>query len=52
MKNIKKTVLVLAVCTSIIVLLFYRSEIIDFFKIDSCLDQGGKWNYQISSCEK
>lgn len=23
----------------------------DFFKIDTCLDRGGRWNYDARSCE-
>lgn len=23
----------------------------DFFKIDNCLDSGGKWNYETKVCE-
>ncbi len=32
-------------------LLFGYFKIKRYFEIDSCLDKGGKWNYQTCKCE-
>ena len=44
----KKTMLiVIAIVTALTAYLMFS----DFFKIDSCLDSGGKWSYETKMCE-
>lgn len=33
------------------ILIFGAKWIIKFNRIDSCLDKGGKWNYELKRCE-
>ena len=47
MKLRKKIVIALAF-VAVIIIGFY---LYNFMKIDSCLDNGGKWNYQRDVCD-
>ena len=42
----------LLVIGSIIALIFGTKWIYRFFQIDSCLDRGGRWNYELNECEE
>ena len=33
------------------VLFFGYYKLVEFFRVDSCLDRGGSWNYEIGVCE-
>ncbi|MBD3393073.1 MAG: hypothetical protein GF410_13730, partial [Chitinivibrionales bacterium] len=46
----KKTVTIAAaiLAATIVAAVLYRS---DFWRIDRCLDDGGKWNYELRRCE-
>lgn len=48
----KKLILYLLVIGSIIALIFGTKWIYRFFQIDSCLDRGGRWNYELNECEE
>ncbi len=52
MKNIRKKTLAAVGILIVAILLFYKGNIINFFQIDRCLDQGGKWNYDAQICER
>jgi hypothetical protein len=47
-KNIKKSIIWVV---ALIAMIWIFSEIIQFFKVDSCLDSGGRWNYETNECE-
>lgn len=47
-KAIKRIGLISAI---IFVLIFGWLKISYFFKVDECLDRGGKWNYETNQCE-
>ena len=40
------------VTVSIIILFFGTIWMKKYFAIDKCLDKGGKWNYELNSCEE
>jgi len=48
-RNLKKIFIGGIICTFIIVGLFYAKRWLD---IDTCLDHGGRWNYQTNICEQ
>jgi hypothetical protein len=48
MKHKKKLFALVAVILLVVIAIYVRKEL----KIDSCLDGGGRWNYQTSVCEK
>jgi hypothetical protein len=35
----------------VILFLIFKPKIVRFFEIDSCLDKGGRWNYEKNICE-
>jgi hypothetical protein len=48
MKHIKLFIIVILVTT---VIFFGFSRLKRFLEIDSCLDKGGSWNYELKKCE-
>lgn len=48
----KKQLIILGILILGIALIFGAIYIKRFFQIDSCLDSGGKWNYETKKCEK
>ncbi|BDX37807.1 hypothetical protein CYCD_11940 [Tenuifilaceae bacterium CYCD] len=48
MKHIKLLIIVVLVAT---VIFFGFSRLKRFLEIDSCLDKGGSWNYELKKCE-
>jgi hypothetical protein len=48
MKHKKKLIALAATVVLIAIAIYVRKEL----RIDSCLDNGGRWNYQTSACEK
>jgi hypothetical protein len=48
----KKQLIILGILILGIALIFGVIYIKQFFQIDSCLDSGGKWNYDTKKCEK
>jgi hypothetical protein len=48
----KKQLIILGILNLGIALIFGVINIKKFFQIDSCLDSGGKWNYDTKKCEK
>ena len=49
--NKKLIVILLTVCI-IIALIFGAKWIQQFLQVDSCLDRGGRWNYELNECEE
>ena len=47
-KNVKKGIIVIEI---IAILIFVILKINRSYQIDSCLDKGGKWNYDLKKCE-
>ena len=47
-KNVKKGIIVIGI---IAILIFVILKINRSYQIDSCLDKGGKWNYDLKKCE-
>jgi hypothetical protein len=45
---VKKAALIVVFLVAVIALYLMFS---DFLKIDSCLDSGGKWNYETKMCQ-
>ena len=41
-----------AVCLALGVVLLLRIDYAEFWRIDGCLDQGGRWNQKSSTCEQ
>jgi hypothetical protein len=39
-------------CFALGVVLLLRIDFAEFWRIDRCLDQGGRWNQESSTCEK
>jgi hypothetical protein len=50
-KNINRIKTRLLLTGAALMLIFGVNWIIQFFRIDSCLDKGGKWNYETNKCE-
>ena len=48
----KKLIIWLLIIGGIIALIFGAKWINRFFQIDSCLDGGGRWNYELNECEE
>jgi len=48
----KKLILWLLIIGGIIALILGTKWINRFFQIDSCLDRGGRWNYELNECEE
>ena len=48
----KKLIIWLLIIGGIIALIFGTKWINRFFQIDSCLDRGGRWNYELNECEE
>jgi hypothetical protein len=45
--------LILSFAAIYVIALFVLNDFnIDFLKIDSCLDAGGRWNYEARYCKK
>lgn len=49
---IRKLFKIVFIIGIVIILIFGAIWIKRFFQIDSCLDCGGKWNYELNKCEK
>jgi hypothetical protein len=48
----RKTISILILIVGIILILIYGINWTKrFFQIDSCLDKGGRWNYELNECE-
>lgn len=48
----QKSIIILLVITGIILISIYGIiKGINFLKVDSCLDSGGRWNYTLNKCE-
>jgi hypothetical protein len=50
MKN-RSIIIIIAILGFIAISIFGIIWIINFLKIDSCLDKGGRWNYELNKCE-
>jgi hypothetical protein len=48
----KKLILILLTVGVIISLIFGAKWIQRFLQVDSCLDRGGRWNYELNECEE
>lgn len=48
---IKITIWCVSIIGITVILIFGAKWIIKFNRIDSCLDKGGKWNYELKRCE-
>jgi hypothetical protein len=48
----KKLIIWLLIIGGIIALIFGTKWINRFFLIDSCIDRGGRWNYELNECEE
>jgi hypothetical protein len=48
----KKLILILLTIGVIILLIFGAKWIRRFLQIDSCLERGGRWNYELNECEE
>ena len=48
----RKLIIILLITGIIISLIFGIKWINRFFQIDSCLDSGGRWNYELNECEE
>ena len=48
----KKLILILLIFGVIISLIFGTKWIQRYLQIDSCLDKGGRWNYELNECEE
>jgi hypothetical protein len=44
-------IVVVAVLTYFVILFIAHGGSRDFLRIDSCLDAGGRWNYESRTCE-
>jgi hypothetical protein len=44
-------VLIIGLLCIVILILIIQPKIARFFAIDSCLDKGGQWNYELNMCE-
>ncbi len=47
----KKLIIATSLIIIIIILTFGTLWVQGFLKIDSCLDKGGQWNYELNKCE-
>jgi hypothetical protein len=47
-RNIKKGLVIVGI---IAILIFIILKIYRIYQIDSCIDKGGKWNYDLNKCE-
>ena len=45
----EKKVVIIIVITALGLFLFYK--MVNFFKVDNCLDNGGSWNKEKCECE-
>jgi spore germination protein GerM len=48
----KKLIIWLLIIGGVIALVLGTKWIDRFFEIDSCLDRGGRWNYELNECEE
>lgn len=48
---IRKPIIINLIIGIIIILIFGINWTKRFFEIDSCLDRGGRWNYELNECE-
>jgi hypothetical protein len=46
-----KTIIPILIITTVLILFFVARYCTRFWEIDSCLDRGGRWNYQSNKCE-
>lgn len=49
--KIKKFIKICCILALIVILVFVFFRINRFLEIDSCLDSGGRWNYETNQCE-
>jgi len=49
---IKKPIIIVSIIGIVIILIFGINWAKRFFQIDSCLDRGGRWNYELNECEE
>ena len=46
--NLKKRLIFVGI---VLILILGVQWIIQYLKIDACLDKGGRWNYELEKCE-
>jgi len=49
---IRKPIIIVLIIGIVIILIFGINWTKRFFQIDSCLDRGGRWNYELNECEE
>lgn len=47
----KLIIWIVAIIGIVLISIFAVKWIFHFFQVDSCLDKGGKWNYELNKCE-